>query len=416
MSANHSNFPLLPMRANLPRCVPGEFDGSFLSGFIGSPFTSRCGLLLDYSTSVINGPGSASVSYKASVPGDGNPAPGYWFTPSAAGVVQINAAGQPLAVGTRVPQTSQMYLVVGGKVGAVGSQNFIVFDNTAGSTVATCPFTFSAINTFSIHGQRGTSDACAFSTASVPVGDVLLVQYAPSSALGAESIGFIAFVPAETDPKPLANGSTATTQTTADASQQVATDAFVHNAIASQKGPQLPFFTLGIGSTGSALSFPNGSTYIYSFVVPGTVTFNKIYYNLAAIDKSTSSYYAISIAAFNGTPETPTASSIVCSLSSTLTGPQLGSATGWNYFTLPSNCTLSGRYYLVLTGYNAAGSNSLVATINVASNGPLLAAGNFVSSGATQTTGLPNATFTPKADAPCMPTTGCYIPMLIFTN
>ncbi len=224
VTVNNSNFPLLPMPANLPRCIPGEFDGSFLSGFIGSPFTSRCGLVLDYSTSQVTGSAASSVTYKPSVAGDGNPAPGYWFTSgSVPGFVQINAAGQPWAVGTRVPRTSQMYLVIGAKVGTAGSQTFVVFDNTAGSTVATCSFTFSAANTYSIHGQKGVSDACAFSTTSIPVGDVLLLQYAPSSALVSESIGFVALVPAETDPKTLASGSTATTQITTDASTQVAT-------------------------------------------------------------------------------------------------------------------------------------------------------------------------------------------------
>ncbi|WP_058187369.1 beta strand repeat-containing protein [Terracidiphilus gabretensis] len=386
VTANNSNFPLLPMRANLPRCIPGEFDGSFLSGFAGSPFTSRCGLVLDYSTSQVNGPGASSVSYAPSVPGDGNPAPGYWYTSTPTGaVVQINAAGEPWAVGMRVPQTSQMYLVVGGKVSTAGSQSFVVYDNTAGSIVAACSFTFNAANTFSIHGQKGAPDACAFSTASVPVGDVLIVRYAPAAALGAESVGFMAFVPAETDPKTLANGSTATTQTTTDASTQVATDAFVHSAIASQTGYQLTEWTSGGQRSSPGVAFSSNLTGLYSFVLPGSLSASKVSYTPSVADASSSDFYDIGIYNASG--------GLVCHLGNT-PGSIFAPNTNTVTLSFTSACGLFGgiRYYLGITASSATATLASVGAVMVA------VGGSAPSVGSSTTGGALNSAITPPAD------------------
>ncbi len=385
VTANSSNLPALAVRANLPHCIPGEFDGSFLSGFTASPFTSRCGLMLDYSTSLVNGPGAGSVSYKPSVAGDGNPAPGYWYTSSGTGTVQINASGQPWAVGSRVPQTSQMYLVVGGKVGTAGSQSFAVYDNTAGTTLAACSFTFSTANTFSIHGQKAASDACAFSTASVPAGDVLIVQYSPSSALGAESIGFVAFVPADTDPKSLASGSTATTQTSTDASTLVATDAFVHNAIASQTGYQLTEWVTGGTRSLPGVSFSANATQLFSFELPGSLSASKISYTPSTADASSSDYYDLGIYNASGT--------LVCHLGAT-PGSTFAPNTSTMTLSFASTCNLVGgiRYYLGIT------ASSATATLTSA-GAMLMAAGGFSpANGTTTTGGALNSSVTLPAD------------------
>jgi hypothetical protein len=284
----------------------------------------------------------------------------------------------------RVPQTSQMYLVVGGKVGIAGAQSFTVRDATASTTVATC--SFSMTTSFALHGNKAATDACLFSTASVPTGDVLIVQYGPSPALGAESIGFVAFAPAATDPMTIPGGSTATTQTSSDTSTQVATDAFVHNAISAQGGSQLSEWTNGGQSTWPGVSLYANTTELYSFVLPGSLSASKISYTPSVSDASGSDYYDIGIYSASG--------GLLCHLGAT-PGSRFAPDTDTVTLSFTSACSLAGgvRYYLGIT------ANSANASLN--SVGPMMLAADGASptSNSATTGGALNSSITPPADS-----------------
>jgi hypothetical protein len=382
-----NGVPQVPRYVNLNRCPTGQDDFSFLNGFTSTPFTSWCGLTVDYSTATLRGSGAGNVSYVPSTPGDGNPDPGYIFSASSVtGGVQITPSGLASAVGAgyMFPASPSINLVVGLKTSTTGTIQFVIRDGTANTTVHTCTYTVATANTFASHGQVGSSDACNFSLAGVPTGDILQFEYA-LGVLGAQSIGFISLVPNSTLPTALANGSTATTQTTADATTQVATDAFVHNAIASQTGYQLNEWTDGGQRTSPGVSFSANATELYSFILPGSLSASKITYTPSAADVNSSDFYDIGI--YN------TSGGLVCHLGAT-PGSTFAPNTDTVTLSFTSACALLGgvRYYLGIT------ASSATATLTSVGNTMMAVFGNAPSRGGGTTGGTLNSSITPPAD------------------
>jgi hypothetical protein len=203
--------------------------------------------------------------------------------------------------------------------------------------------------------------------------------------LGAQSIGFISLVPNSTLPTALANGSTATTQTTADATTQVATDAFVHNAIASQTGYQLNEWTDGGQRTSPGVSFSANATELYSFILPGSLSASKITYTPSAADVNSSDFYDIGI--YN------TSGGLVCHLGAT-PGSTFAPNTDTVTLSFTSACALLGgvRYYLGIT------ASSATATLTSVGNTMMAVFGNAPSRGGGTTGGTLNSSITPPAD------------------
>jgi hypothetical protein len=381
------NTPQSPKYVNLNRCPTGQGDFSFLNGFAATPFTSWCGLSVDYSTVSFTGSGAGNVSYVPSTLGDGNLDPGYIYTPSGvSGGISVMPTGQMFAVGAgyRVPASSSVNLVVGLKSQNIGTLSVVVFDVTANATVHTCTFTVGAANTFAFHGQPGSSDACNFSLASIPAGDVLEYEYS-AGILGAQYIGSISLVPALSSLLALTNGSTATTQTTTDASIKVATDAFVHNAIASQTGYQLNEWTDGGQRTSPGVSFSANATELYSFILPGSLSASKITYTPSTADTNSSDFYDIGIYNSSG--------GLVCHLGAT-PGSTFAPNTNTVTLSFTSACGLLGgvRYYLGIT------ASSATATLTSVGNTMMAVFGNAPSSGSGTTGGALNSSITPPAD------------------
>jgi hypothetical protein len=313
--ANGGNVSQSPRYINATRCPTGQIDFSFLNGFTTTPFAGWCSLTVDFSTSTFGGSGANFVSYVPSTPGDGNPDPGYIFSPSTAtGGVMITPVGVPSAVGAgyRFPASPSINLVVGMKTSTPGTMTFTVHDETANTTVHTCTYTVSAANAFAIHGQLGSADACNFSLAGVPAGDILQYDYS-LGILGNESIGFISVVPNSTSPAILANGSTATTQTSTDNSTLVATDAFVQSVAAS--GFTLPFWQSG-SIAGTVALAPSANVVLFDFNIGGgTGTWSNIAYQPTTAD-NTADLYDLAIYSLAATTPGSTGT-LICHLGAT---------------------------------------------------------------------------------------------------
>jgi len=383
----------LPVWSNSARCTPGEFDASSLGEFASSPFTSMCGLILDYSTALLTGPGAGNAQYMSnstafaapySLSGS-NLASGFIYSPSGIGGFDLNAIGEPFTVcnGCRVP-LGTINLVTEMATGTTGTVAVNVFDMTASTNIFTCTVTISAANTVALHGYAGSSDPCSFSTSALN-GHTLEVGVSGAPMGGALWFGFSAFVPVSTVPKTLPNGSTATTQTTSDASNQVATDAFVHSAIASQTGYQLTEWTNGGQKTSPGVSFSANATELYSFELSGSLSASKISYTPSAADVSSSDFYDIGI--YNAT------GGLVCQLGAT-PGSKFAPNTNTVTLSFTSACSLLGgaRYYLGIT------ASSAIATLTSVGSMMMADSGFTPSSGSATTGGALNSSMTPPAD------------------
>jgi hypothetical protein len=232
--------------------------------------------------------------------------------------------------------------------------------------------------------------------AGVPSGDTLQFQYG-NGVLGNESIGFISPVPNSTAPTVLANGSTATTQTTGDSSTLVATDAFVQNSLGGVSGYTLNYATLG-GNGGNSVTPALNNTNLFAFVLKGTLTFTKMSYNVTVADSTAHTY---GVGFYNA------AGTLICSVS--VPGTTFAPATGIQVLTF-SSCTLTGgqRYYIALTSGTVA-----TATIVAGPDGfiPVVTNAAGVTSG-----GALNSTITVPADNWVIPATGSDTPTVSLHN
>lgn len=380
VSISQSNMPVVVNKAH---CVPGMADYGFLSGYSGMSFPSRCSLVFDAQTIA---PNSVSASYVAATPGDGNPAPGYlnWSASVTSGFVLLTNS-YAMTVGTIVP-VGTMNVVTGGYVGTAGTLAMQVYDVTANMVLTTCGYSMTSM-TYALHGQAGSADVCTLTTNSSQIGHVLeIVSHTSQASLNGVWLAFTALVPQSTDPENLPNGSTATTQATIDASGSIATDAFVHNAIAAQTGYQLSEYTNG-GVLGSNITITANTIRLFSFSPQGSITATKVSFTPGAADPSSSDSYDLGIYNASG--------SLLCHLGPTQ-GPTFAPGTGTITLPFLSACNLTGgqRYYLGITG-NAA-------TAQIAGTGKILLAqpgGTPGGASAITTGGALNSTVTPPIDA-----------------
>jgi hypothetical protein len=337
--------------------MPGIDDFTFLLGYTAAPFTSLCGLVMDYSTSMVTGSGAGNVSYLPNSVAAGspysitgiNPTTGYFYSSaSASGNIAVVPIGQPFTVGSRVPANSSVNLVVGGAVGTTGNLNFTLIDVTTNSNIHTCTMNWTSSSTYSLHGQNTAADACNFSLSGVSTGDALEVLYGLGTR-GFEAISLIAIVPQQTDAVALPAGSTAQTPT---ASGQVATKGYVDAAVSAAAGVNysagvVPF--QGVFE-GASPTFSATATFGYGFSLSGSITFNKIQVDVITNDTSGANFYDIGVYSAGGT--------LLCHAGATA-GTAFGTGgtggTGSQAITMLTNCVLTGgtRYFLGLTGSNA---------------------------------------------------------------
>jgi hypothetical protein len=115
-----------------------------------------------------------------------------------------------------------------------------VADATAGTVLQTCRLTFSS--SWTIQGTPSATP-CTADLTSIPKGHVLGLNFSSwSGSPTAVDISFIGFMPPNiatslSGPSALPNGTTATTQAPGDASDKLATDAFVANTLKSVSSP-----------------------------------------------------------------------------------------------------------------------------------------------------------------------------------
>jgi hypothetical protein len=194
-----SDYPSSNRRyaSNVAQPPTGELDGAFLTASLGAPFVSMSDLFTrcaDWRAGLVGATGACSKDPDAS--SDGNIAGDYFSTSSNNGYVLFFFNGTPLAVGRRIPRTS-VNMVLFGRVAAAGVQLFKVYDETAGNKqLQTCSFNMTT--SFAMHGGPATNDACVLDLSSVPLGDVLYLQWAPLSRSTSEQIAWIGFPPINT--------------------------------------------------------------------------------------------------------------------------------------------------------------------------------------------------------------------------